>query len=622
MAERRINPFALPAETDARFHLLIIAAVLFTAWAGVMVTAFFGGLYSVDIPILQADFPSLDSLPTDLPVEERLVEHRARLLLYVSQELGRLSIPVALLFGLFLVAALRYRLHPYLVRRQFPSKRLDPEAHPELSREVARLIERAELEESPIIEIGSSLQEVDGQAYGFPPKFIFRVGGAARRLKNKRKDVVEAVILHEVAHIANGDVGRYYFSQAIWLSTIVVLFAPAMLGLSGGIVKGIGQGGRWGISFLLMLQFGAQIALIRAIFAGLLRIREKYADWRASEWRAHRQLKGILEDRLSSDKASPLKMIWRRHPTHRDRLKAITNPASLFRLSWDLPLTVGALSGLLLGGLFVLTVQAASLTSALVEVGSISAALLDFLGAFGFGAQLVDVGIWLIYVVLGIPFMLVAATLAATVALEVHRETLAKLVRTGGSALDYIDLARPALLLTVGLEIGYLITPPPLFSPLLNLLRSSRLDLSAYLLLTLGTFLLAWLTLAVIRFAGSRVFGTHTGPSPPTLKRRLLTVAFAVVYWGFLLQIHIQRATILNLGPSAPAIFADLARWGLFGSLGALLVVSTAAWIYSRWEQRGGKATCPHCEATIEKGNLLALRCSHCSSYLAAWLFV
>lgn len=622
LRERRLNPLALPAETNMRFTLLVVAAVMLIVWTSLMLTGFFSGLFDIKVDFLQTEYPSFDDLPGDLSFEQTMVEQRARLLLYLSRELGRITLPILLLLALFVIATIWYRSHPYRIRRQFPSKPLKPDEYPEFGRRVQDIVLRADLEAHPDIEVGESLSLVDGQAYGFEPRYIFRVDGGLRRLMRKAGHVVETVILHELGHIANGDVGRYYFAQAIWLATVVVLFAPAMIGLAVGTVRGIAAGGQWGISLFLMLQLAAGIGLVSAMLAGLLRIREKYADWRAAVWGAEGHLKQLLVGKSAGEKSPLFSKIWRRHPSSQERLDALSDPNDFFRIVWDLPLTLGVVLGLLLGGLVVLTIQLASMGSALGSISSISVALADLQGAFRSGAQLLDLS-WIgVNLMLMTPFLLIATILAGTLALQVQREAIADLVEQQGGVAKYLRLVWAALLLTTGLEIGYLILPPPLLSPVVHLLESSTFKPTPYFFLLVQTVVFVWLALAFARFSAMRVYGSHLGASPPTQKRRLLTIVFALIFWGLFLPLQLQRMEIFPQNTGGGGVFSDIANVGLIGGISLLLAATTASWAYSRWIRREDQLRCPSCGEIIGQAVLSAVQCAHCNSEMAAWLFV
>ena len=130
-----------------------------------------------------------------------------------------------------------------------------------------------------------------------------------RLLAHKAPHIFRALLLHELAHIKNRDVGRAYFTEALWRSVILVIVIPFGV-ITGGLaifscvltlLSGKVEDWIWlvignvlGLPTLLLI-FGVPLVVLATIRASLLRIREYYADWRAALWGSEAPLTSVLK---------------------------------------------------------------------------------------------------------------------------------------------------------------------------------------------------------------------------------------------------------------------------------------------------------------------------------------
>src|SRR3972149_184327 len=87
---------------------------------------------------------------------------------------------------------------------------------------------------SPKVEISDGLKGTDAQAYGTGGAYFLALDGGYRILRKTKPNLFKALIKHELAHIANHDIARSYFSDALWDSirwTLVPLFVLGIAGL-------------------------------------------------------------------------------------------------------------------------------------------------------------------------------------------------------------------------------------------------------------------------------------------------------------------------------------------------------------------------------------------------------
>jgi len=116
-------------------------------------------------------------------------------------------------------------------------------------------------------------------------------------LRNMRRDEVEAVLGHEVAHVANGDMVTLTLIQGV-LNTFVIFLARVIGGLIDGAMRGNSQESRgpgmgyFVIVIVLQMVFGLLAGMIVAWFS---RQREFRADAGGADLAGTRSMIGALE---------------------------------------------------------------------------------------------------------------------------------------------------------------------------------------------------------------------------------------------------------------------------------------------------------------------------------------
>jgi Zn-dependent protease with chaperone function len=147
-------------------------------------------------------------------------------------------------------------------------------------------------------------------------------------------DLFRAVMLHELAHVYNGDLESTYLTIATWRAWAGLVLIP--------IVPGVIVSGQVAVGWRL----AAAAILVRVVRNATLRSRERYADSQAAQWGAAHALHRALGER-------PFPRTFRRrlgtHPEAARRQTALEDPTRV--------IAAGAMDGLTLG---VTTVFAAS----------------------------------------------------------------------------------------------------------------------------------------------------------------------------------------------------------------------------------------------------------------------
>lgn len=240
-----------------------------------------------------------------------------------------------------LASARSYRLLPWWRTTRpgvVPVELVDPE----LAGRMAQLQERAGLPVGLTVRflVAVTACGTGAVVYGTAHRPVVRLDGglvvAARRAASRER--FEAVILHELAHAANRDVGITYATVAVWRVFLVVVLLPE-LAMSGYLIATQRTPASW------QLQVGPEMTLVLAVVIGalvyllrsdVLRVREVCADRTAVE---HGAVPAALvpHDVPSGPVSGPRRLVpaalalWRTHPSWARRALALERPEVLFR---------------------------------------------------------------------------------------------------------------------------------------------------------------------------------------------------------------------------------------------------------------------------------------------------
>lgn len=161
-----------------------------------------------------------------------------------------------------------------------------------------------------------------------------------------------AVLLHELAHIRNADVGKTYFTIAVWRAFLLVALLPASAGL---VWRGWGLG-RQTIKFpFQVLTITLLVYLTRN---AVLRAREVYADLRAARWEGPDGALGRVLMALPNQRSPSWKRPFNVHPSPSDRHRALADQRALYKLGLWTTFGAGLAIPFALSNLFSLLVSA------------------------------------------------------------------------------------------------------------------------------------------------------------------------------------------------------------------------------------------------------------------------
>jgi len=640
----RLNPFAFPAETNVRFTLLVAAALLLAFSLGNSLVAATG---LAETPEGFEFSVQPDELRKFSP------EDFANVRRVLGQSFVGLALPGGLMLGVLVLANAVFRGHPDRIRRRKQLQPLTPDDDAQFFEALQELAAVSGVSPLPSIEVGARSRTLDGQAFGLRKRYALRLGGGLRLLLRKAPHMFRAIVLHELGHIANRDVVRTYFAQALWVAVVILGIIPMLVLISITAFQSVADKLAGGLTpdevrrfftlnlptiLILLFQFAATLGVVAAIRASLLRVREVYADWRAAQWGAEAALSDILRRNTSADESGRWSRLWRLHPSAQERLSYLQDPGDLFRLNPEVPLFAGILLGILLYGVTNFGVSLwLSLSAVSQGVGLFVVNLaFDIPPALGIlilqMAQIVMVILDVISFVVTIlaPAVGAAYLVAGTVGLQVQRETLAGMTQGRRGCASYLRLWGPAALVAIGNQIGYLITPLSILSLLPELVTAPG-GLVALLLIPLwvaGATIPVWLWLVYARYFIPRTLGASAGTAPPQRARRTFTIVLSAMLAALLVPSVIGQLALEDVANSftgdVPSTIEQLQQ-GILLSLGIALALYVAlfglTWLVVQARSAVRQTRCPACEQRTQHKHTVGETCEHCGAQLAPWLF-
>jgi Zn-dependent protease with chaperone function len=342
-AERaRLNPFALPSETGFRFLLLVSATLGSALFAYNWLYFTLSDRHHELLVTLRCDAQfggALNDLGGSSPAGSTGIDRFAHRTHGFTSCMSAVTHPkgywmIGGVAGLTLLAFLLYAAMPYWKIRRGRLVPFTAQDDEQVLAELHALCVQAGVTRTPTFVWDPVDPSVSGQAFGaFGRNRIFLPGGViAKRYTDP--DVFHAVVLHELAHIRNRDVDRYYLTVAIWDAFLVAAVLPLVIALATGDGRTFLDVG-WRLLVLAGFVYLSRNAVLRT--------RELYADVRADATGAVgiRQLVGGG----SGTHEHRLRRLLRVHPSGTSRAATIGDTDSLF--------TVGA--GQALGAGIVMT---------------------------------------------------------------------------------------------------------------------------------------------------------------------------------------------------------------------------------------------------------------------------
>lgn len=326
----RLNPFAFPSDTDFRFVMLITATIS----ASFLIYNFLYDAFPANwktyaahvISCLKTTYTG-NSFINQVSFANAYGQCIAPSYRILAAWVG---LGVALLFSM---AGVIYWLLPVWKIWRDGLRPLEiSNTPPGMMAYLEDLCRQAELRQSPVFLLNPYSSAASGVAFGHLGRYYVVLHAGLIKLFQDDRPFFRAVVLHELAHMRNGDINKTYFTISIVWSFLLTALLPWI------VSQFINQFSYQSILDVFTLGWPVLVltVLIYLLRNAILRARELYADARASEWDGSEGALGRVLGLLSDPKGGHLRRILRAHPDPDRRRSLLRDTSSMFRLGfWD-----------------------------------------------------------------------------------------------------------------------------------------------------------------------------------------------------------------------------------------------------------------------------------------------
>jgi Zn-dependent protease with chaperone function len=242
--------------------------------------------------------------------------------------------PYAITAGLVAAAGLVYLLLAAGRRRTVPVVAVGQGG--ELAEELTALTARAGLARLPRFVMDPAAMDADAVTFGLPGRYTVCLHAGLVKLFRSNPEEFRTVVLHELAHIKNRDVGLTYVTIAAWRVYLILLLLPTAVSSAWGLLSG----GKavpvfWAVTRTADLKSLAVAAFVVLLVylarTDVMRARETYADIDAAIWNERIAAPG--GEGKGTGLLAAFWQLWRTHPVSRQRADASASAAAMFRVS-------------------------------------------------------------------------------------------------------------------------------------------------------------------------------------------------------------------------------------------------------------------------------------------------
>jgi len=393
----------------------------------------------------------------------------------------------------------------------------------------------------------------------------------------------QAVLLHEIGHIANQDVskttysialGRTFFAVATVASLVIGLiyildFALLKLRSGATVLETLGS---VGLFAEILLKVGLILILVEMVRALVLRVREYEADARAGFWSANARqwISHMLRAGATNGPGNKgrNKNLWQRfrrrvaplHPSTESRIAGLRDERYLFRPSRLTAILSAFFTGFSLGTGYLLLF----LIAPLLQLGSAIAKIVaetdsQLLQLFGLFTR---IGLFLMFLTLLAAVVAIFGLLpiVGTVGVQIQKAAFADRLRKKGKRLLPISgLLVLSLLLSAGILTGFILTPVTAG------LSVGSVSFRAIGFIMLPVYFAGWTFVFLawalpLRWLSAAIYGSHKGMQRPDRKRRVLTIFSSMAFLPMFLAMIISQIILSAIVRSDPAIFGVVVR--------------------------------------------------------------
>lgn len=208
----------------------------------------------------------------------------------------------------------------------------EADARGDLASALDELVQVAGLHEATFVINSGRPNSTNAVVFGRPGRHIVRLDGGLVACRQADPTGFRTVVLHELAHIRNRDVGITYATVALWRAFVIVVLVPQavqlgweLAGEASSVVTPVDRP----MTVYSLLLLAALPVLVYLTRADVLRSREIYADLDALAWGAE---PGHWPHARSAARRwlASFRELWHVHPRWDQRRQSLTNPVALF----------------------------------------------------------------------------------------------------------------------------------------------------------------------------------------------------------------------------------------------------------------------------------------------------
>lgn len=308
----QLDPFLFPSDTDFRFTLLILATISASTFV-------FDFISPIDI--------------FSFALTGKVNETYHVIIVFLN------------ILLVFLLALGLYSIYPHIKIKKGKYSQIGLDNMPEIADYLKSLCEESGINKAPIFLVNPTNPVCTGVAFGrFSKNYIAITGGLVTKFFTD-KFSFRAVVLHELAHLDNGDIQKTYLSIAIWQSFTILTLIPFFLLLIPSLLLGnlLDVGVAFGLGALLL------IGIVYFMRNKVLQSRELYADARSLQWLGRENRLQLIKLFSQNPKKNSL---FSSHPDYHNRAETILHPEKFFLLNPIDTFYIGLVSSTTIHNLF------------------------------------------------------------------------------------------------------------------------------------------------------------------------------------------------------------------------------------------------------------------------------
>jgi Zn-dependent protease with chaperone function len=626
--EKALNPFALPPETNARFSLLLVSVMVISLILGNYLPLYFlpddtsGNLFA----------PKVDFTDTGIETPDDLKGAGIKMIMNSLKYVPSILILLFIVLITFLVSFLIYRNHAAKIISKQNLRVVRDSGSNEYTRlkeEVHGLSQLYGIE-SPGIFVSPRFT-TGAQAFGFKNKSMLRIDNGLRMMSVKDNRKFRSIMLHELAHISNGDVSRTYIAGSLWKAVLYVFAVPTILVISvtfaSNLIKRMSDGfytkdftdiafRSLPASLILLFSLGIFFLIMYLLLKSLVRIREYYADSRAAVGGAKEDLRGLFEDNLKNEKrVTGYKKFFSWHPSMRERIDNLEDQYRLFILKNDLSFIVGLLIPFSLFSFFVLGKIGLSLTGILSGASQVLTQNqeLTYLS--------VAVSILIIVFVCFIPFFVTSYLISSSIGLQIQKNVIAAIDSANMKVFGFKKIFVTSVFITLGMAAGSLILP---YYSVLNFIVENTFreilfeKLPFVLLALMFAFIVNFVWVFYLKFYAGRLYGRYMKKQFPKLRYFVFNFISAILLSililpvaGIYFRVYSNEIDLVNEAVNTLAYLTPLIYAVVFALTGIIILIMNS-----------GNTRCQNCSSPVPSGNLIGKECVNCKTMFSKWLYL